>query len=258
MAAMSKPWLTLLPLASQAFLLLLVSRLLFSGVLEALADRRGKGLFLAILRLPGNLVHEFSHCLGFWLCGYRVRRVVLCIFDPRGRGSCHPGRPWSPVTLPWLAVGLAALMPLVIGSVVLVLAGMGLEVSQPPPQVGHDHNLRATLASAFSLLDNLDWHQWQTYVFLYLALSIGAELAPSPTDLRHALPALLAVLAGIALFFLAAEYVPPLAGVAVLASGVLNTLAARVSQIWTATLAMTTAVAVVLLVPGLMIRALRG
>ncbi len=258
MAAMPKPWLTLLPIASQALLLLLVSRLLFAGVLGALADRRGKGLWLAILRLPGNLVHELSHCLGFWLCGYRVQRVVLCIFDPRGRGSCHPGRPWSPVTLPWLAVGLAALMPLVTGSVLLVLAGLGLGVLDAPPELGRDRNLSAVVANAFALLGNLDWRQWQTYAFLYLALSIGAELAPSPTDLRHALPALLAALAGIGLFFFAAEHAPPLTGAAVVASKALDALAGRISQIWTATLAMTTAVAVVLLLPGLMIRALRG
>lgn len=257
MAAMPKPWLVLLPLATQALLLLIVSRVLFSGVLAALADRRGKGFWLAVLRLPGNLVHEYSHCLGFWLCGYRVQRVVLCIFDPRGRGSCQPGRPWSPVTLPWLAMGLAALMPLAVGSAVLVLAGQSLGVLHPPTDSGPGQYLSTVLASAASLLEGLDWRQWQSYLFLYLALSIGAELAPSATDLRHALPALLAMLAGVWLFFFAADHAPGLDQAARVAGRLLSVSTFWIGQVWTATLVMTTAAAAMLLLPGLLIRALR-
>jgi hypothetical protein len=35
-----------------------------------------------------------------------------------------------------------------------------------------------------TILLEIDYHSWRTWAFLYLALSIGAELAPSDIDLR--------------------------------------------------------------------------
>lgn len=80
--------------AAQGVLLFVLSRALFVWVLQALASRnpRARGGWLVLLvRLPGNLVHEISHALGFLICGYRVRRLVPCIFDRAGGGACQPG-----------------------------------------------------------------------------------------------------------------------------------------------------------------------
>jgi hypothetical protein len=254
---MSKPWNALLPVALEALLLMVVSRLLFAGVLSAVADRRGKGFWLGVLRLPGNLLHELSHCLGFWVCGYRVTRVLLCIFDPRGRGCCQPGKPWSPITFPWLATGLAALMPMVIGSAVLVLAGHGLGVVRRPLDLHEGQLLAGVADEALALLHRLNWHQWQTYGFLYLALSIGAEVAPSDTDLRHGLPALLALFAGCWLFFFAASHAPGLREAGAGGRLVLQHAAQWLGQVWTVTLVMTSAATALALLPALVMRAVR-
>lgn len=191
----------LIPVMLQATLLFIISRLLFTSVVAAVADRRGKGCLLGLLRLPGNLVHETSHCLGFWLCGYRVKRLLLCIFDRQGRGSCSPGPPWSPFAFPWLATGLAALMPLVVGSALLVACAHWLGVLAAAPLVPPQDLVPAAWQQALALFHALDWQRWQTYVFLYLALSIGAELSPSATDLRYGLPALLGFGAGLVVGF---------------------------------------------------------
>jgi hypothetical protein len=148
-------------------------------------------------------------------------------------------------------------MPLVVGSALLMLSGQTLGVLHAPLERGQHPLLPEVVADAAALLRMLDWHRWQTYVFLYLALSIGAELAPSATDLRHGLPALLGVLAGMWLFFFAVDQAPGLAPVGIVATHLLERSAAWLSQVWTATLAMTGAAAAVLLLPGLLLRALR-
>jgi hypothetical protein len=248
---------TLAPVALEAVLLLLLSRLLFSVVISSVADRRGKGWLLALLRLPGNLVHELSHCLGFWICGYRVQRVLLCIFDPKSRGSCTPGRPWSPVALPQLAVGLSALMPLLVGSLVLIVTARWLGITQLPAESHNGHVLPEVWRQALALLHGLDVHRWQTWLFLYLALSIGAELAPSSTDLSYALPTVLALVAGIWLFFFGLQHAANLQGYRHALVLALDAGLVRLGSVLGLSLIVTAAATLVGLIPGLMLQALR-
>jgi hypothetical protein len=248
---------TLAPVALEAVVLLLLSRLLFAAVIASVADRRGKGLALGLLRLPGNFVHELSHCLGFLLCGYRVQRLLLCIFDPKGRGSCTPGRPWSPVAFPHLAVGVAALMPLVGGSVVLLLAARWLGIGHLAAQPPDGELLPAVWRQALALLHSLDVHQWQTWLFLYLALSIGAELAPSSTDLRYALPTVILLTAGIWLFFFALGHADNLRSYREPLSLALGAGLLRLGSVLAVSLVTTAAATLVGLLPGVMLHALR-
>ncbi|MGC9319352.1 MAG: hypothetical protein ACP5KN_15070 [Armatimonadota bacterium] len=194
--------------AAEAALLYVASRLVFEWVLRAAWGRApARRLLVGILRAPGNLLHEASHALGYLLAGYRVRRCVPFFIDREGRGYCQPGRPWLPWAPPWLATGGAALMPLIAGAVALYWIAIGLGM----------HTWMSALATARSwaaaseLIGRLDLHAWQTWVFLYLALSIGAELAPSEIDLRRSLPAL-AVGAGVLVAAIAAvSAIEPLA-----------------------------------------------
>lgn len=254
---MPKLWSLLLPLAGEGLLLFLISRLLFVYVVSAVADRRGKGVLLAALRLPGNIVHEYSHALGFWLCGYRVKRVLLCLFDPQGRGSCQPGPAWSPITLPWLATGVAALLPLLTGSLLLLQVAALLGIKLPHLGVPGEALASGMLPQALSLVDRLDWHSWRSYVFLYLGLSLGAELAPSATDLRYGLPALAGLLAGVWLFFFTAARAPGLHDWAHTTQDVLVQLAQQLGQVWGLTLVVTGATLLLCLLPGLLLKLLR-
>lgn len=197
----------------QALLLMIVSRMLFRGMVCAFANRNGGGL-VTLLRLPGNLLHETSHALGYLLLGYRVRHLIPCVFDPKQSGVCVRGKPWSPVTLPWLADGAAALMPLIVGTVALVAVGQWLGIinhhaaglNPATTAVGGTGLFRAAYQEIVLLLQSLDWHHWQTYVFLYLALSIGAEVSPSPTDLRYAIPALAGLAVGVLMALITAQH----------------------------------------------------
>ena len=246
----------LVAVTAEATLLFLLSRLLFGCVISSFADRRGKGFWLAVLRVPGNFVHEFSHCLGFWLCGYRVKRMLLCIFDPQGRGSCRPGKAWSPLTFPHLAIGLSALMPIVSGSLILILTARLLGVGEHVPSVQADELLRTVWQHAFGFVHALNWHQWQTYLFLYLALSIGAELSPSATDLRYAIPTLIVLAFGTWLFFFALGHAGNLQPYRASLLHTLQDALLQLSSVLAIALVITTTAAALTIIPGLTLQAL--
>lgn len=246
----------LFPVLVEAVLLFLLSRILFTEVVSSFADRRGKGLWLGLLRLPGNLVHEVSHALGFLVCGYRVKRLLLCIFDRNGRGSCSPGKPWSPLAFPQLAIGLAALMPLLIGSVILVAIGRGLGVLHTLP-AQPAQLLPTAWEHALAVIHHLDWQQWQTWVFLYFALSIGAELSPSSTDLRYGLPTLLFLGLSVWLTFFGLHHARGLHGYEQAALTFVVDALGRAGAVLGFALVLTTAAALLTILPGLAIRSLR-
>lgn len=190
----------ILLVAAEALLLYCLSRILFVWALQALATSgHGGGPLVKLLRLPGNALHELSHAIGYLVCGYRVKRLVLCIVDPAGRGSCAPGRPWLPLAPPWLATGVAAMMPLFVGTAALyglarllgVPLGMGDSAADEPRLLALWDGVRITLQS-------LDYRDWRTYAFFYAAFSIGAELAPSDNDVRRSVGPLAVVAASVA------------------------------------------------------------
>lgn len=174
--------------AGEAVLLYVASRFVFERVLRATWGRAPvRRLLVGFLRAPGNILHETSHALGYYLGGYRVRRLVFFFVDEEGRGYCQPGRAWSPLALPWLATGFAALMPLAAGAVGLWAASALLGVPEDPSAL-----VTSDWRRLAEILTSLDYRAWPTWLFLYLALSIGAELAPSEIDLQRSVPAVIA------------------------------------------------------------------
>lgn len=199
--------------AGQTILLYLLSRRLLMGlVVRTLAahtsGRLGRSLLL-LLRLPGNLLHEWSHAAGYVVSGYTIADIASCLSDRQGRGYCTPGRPWSPIHWPPLAAGVAAVLPLFVGALVIrSLAGLlGIDL---PAAALLDEAPRSAASHLWSDLGafvlGLDWRAWQTYLFWYLALSIGAELAPSDTDLRRGGPVLAALLGIVVVFVYAVPH----------------------------------------------------
>jgi hypothetical protein len=88
--------------------------------------------------------------------------------------------------VPWIATGLAAIMPLIVGAIALWGISRLLGVPQNPDALV----MTADWRRLADILLGLDYESWRTWAFLYLALSIGAELAPSDIDLKASLPAL--------------------------------------------------------------------
>ena len=133
-------------------------------------------------------------------------RARLCRLGQLLTGGVRPGEAAEIASGPQtggiinqtLATGLAAIMPLAVGAVALWGVSRLLGVPQDPDALVMTSDWRRLA----DVLLGLDYHSWRTWAFLYLALSIGAELAPSEIDLRASLPALavVAVLVGVPLF----------------------------------------------------------
>ncbi len=247
-------------LLAEAIILYMLSRLLFVWVLQALASRNPRaagGRLVQAVRLPGNLVHELSHAVGYLLFGYTVRRVVPCIFDARGRGSCQPGRAWSPLAVPWLATGAAAIAPLLVGTLVLRGAAQFLSIQLQVAAVAQASLGDLLVTSIWANLQALDLHAWQTYLFLYLAFSIGSELSPSRVDLQRSIPTLLALAAALVAVFIALQRVPPQAPVYQFITAHMDAGLTSLQALLDFGILTTALVAAVMIIPALLIRAVR-
>jgi hypothetical protein len=150
----------------------------------------------SLFGLIGTPVHEFSHAIAnlITLCGVAA---ITPLIDNTGTASVYPRRSH------FLQRILAGLAPLIGGTLVLWLTATyvipGLEVPIiPPPQLDLESAgslgtvLRESMAylgdfleAVYSSLPGLAWDNWRTYVGLYIALSVGAGIAPSSQDLRN-------------------------------------------------------------------------
>jgi len=247
--------------AVQGVVLFLLSRGLFAWALEALASRRnvrGGGWLVRVVRLPGNLVHEISHAVGFLISGYRVRRIIPCIFDKNGTGACQPGEKWLPIALPWLAAGIAALAPLLVGALVLYGVARFLNIPLNHAPVAAEAPARSLLRALYDGLVSLDYGAPTTWLFLYLAFSIGAELAPSSTDVVLGIPALLALGALTAAVVLGVYQLPAEAPLRELVVREAGRGLAWLSRIFGFAIITTGAAAVITFLPASLLRAIRG
>lgn len=176
----------------QTVLLFWLSRgLLLGYVMRTLASTssspRARRL-LTLLRLPGNLLHELSHAAAYLATGYRVGRFATCWSDPEGRGYVETGSPWFPLHFAPFSAAMSCAAPLIVGALAIHALGRVLGIPWPTADVSWQGVRPAAvhlLGEIWRLGAHLDWSAWQTYVFAVLALSIGAELAPSSDDLRQ-------------------------------------------------------------------------
>lgn len=191
-------------------LLQMVALFLAGRGLERLASRISPWISTA-LGLVGTPVHELSHALAnlITLCGVTA---ITPLIDSSGQASVSTRR-----TNP-LRNLIAPVAPLFGGTLVLWLTGLyvipGLFVSTASlPQMNLDsaaslgtvltetlQYLGRFLETVWRALPGLEWRNWRTYVGLYIALSVGAAIAPSSTDLKNlarSLPLILVVVVGL-------------------------------------------------------------
>jgi hypothetical protein len=173
-----------------------------SGIVNRIALARLGKTFYLLLMWPGVVVHELSHVVGCLVTGTRIREVHL--FAPRdeGRGrmvlgfvthdrasnafatSVIGGAPFfGGAAALW---GLTAFMMPAIGRAsafapVVARAATASAVGETLVTAGRRY-VEFVLAAGHGL----DWRAWQTYLFLYLAFSVAAHVAPSRPDLKNA------------------------------------------------------------------------
>lgn len=194
----------LAPLIVWGVILTLLARVILSRwLLPRLASPSGP--FYTLLRTPGNLVHESSHALAFLLAGYGVAEFRSCLGDPARRGYVRAGGPWAPWAHPGVAALMAGPAPLFAGSLVVRLLAewtavppllAGEVVPSWPPNLSH---LSSAAYPVLVMVTHLPWGLVSLLVFLLLALSVGAEMAPSGEDMAQVVLPFLGVVAGLTL-----------------------------------------------------------
>ncbi|HTE05039.1 MAG TPA: hypothetical protein VK824_02505 [Planctomycetota bacterium] len=192
-------------------------RLLERALSGRLASRLGwhSVLLTAWLGVP---VHELSHAAACLLFGHRVERLRLLAPDSITGQLGSVDHAWDRRSL-YQQVGrfFIGIAPLLGGALALLL--LTLLLGPAPvrwPDLPDDGGLLSSLQSAGRLALDLAAAMFSphaarsglTWLYLYLALCIGAHMAPSTTDLRGSVPGLLWLL----LFVLGSNLVAALLG----------------------------------------------
>jgi hypothetical protein len=83
-------------------------------------------------------------------------------------------------------------------AILLLISGyFGVHFYFPPASYDILEGPRFLLDGTLSFITGLDYLNWKTYVFFYLALTLGAGAAPSKTDILSMLPGLIVFVAAI-------------------------------------------------------------
>lgn len=182
-----------LPLAIQILLLYFLSRWLDRLVLL----RLGKTWYL-ITQWPGVAVHELSHLVGCLITFTKVYQVKLFALQGETLGFVSHARSRNPIKN--IIISLAPLFGVTVVIWLLIkflLPELYFTILNPVKTAladfstfGHFFSFTKEYFSQYgqyisALWQNIDFFKWQTYVFIYLMLSLGAHAAPSKEDLKH-------------------------------------------------------------------------
>jgi hypothetical protein len=135
-------------------------------------------------------VHEISHAAVALLMGASITNFSVL---PKGDtlGSVEHTNPKIPI-IGNFAISIA---PLIGCPAILLLISkfLGVHINYLPGSFGILAETRSFLEGTLSFIMGLDYLNWKTYVFLYLALSLGAGAAPSKKDISSMIPGLIII-----------------------------------------------------------------
>ena len=147
-----------------------------------------------VLMLPGTIAHETCHAAVALLMGARITKFSII---PSGDtlGHVEYTSPKIPL-IGNVAISIAPLMG--CPAILLLISGyFGVHFDFPPASFDILAESRFLLDGTLSFITGLDYLNWKTYVFLYLALTLGAGAAPSKTDIISMLPGLIVIVAAV-------------------------------------------------------------
>ncbi|MEQ9729746.1 MAG: M50 family metallopeptidase [Candidatus Methanoperedens sp.] len=174
-------------------LLAIVLYLISEYLHRSLSSSASKTLYV-VLMLPGTIVHEFSHALVALLMGARITNFsVIPSGDTLGR--VEHTNPKIPV-IGNFAISIA---PLIGCPAILLLISkyLGIHFNYLPGSFDILTETLSLLEGSLSFIMGLDYLNWKTYVFLYLALALGAGAAPSKKDITYMIPGLIIIVVAI-------------------------------------------------------------
>jgi hypothetical protein len=144
--------------------------------------------------LPGTIAHETSHAVVALLMGAHITKFSVI---PSGDTLGHVE--YTAPKIPLIGNAAISIAPLIGCPAILLLISryFGVHFDFPPASFDILAESRFLLDGTLSFITGLDYLNWKTYVFLYLALTLGAGAAPSKTDITSMLPGLIVIVATI-------------------------------------------------------------
>ncbi|MFA4937118.1 MAG: hypothetical protein WC575_02415 [Patescibacteria group bacterium] len=200
-----------------SFLIMLLGVLLLSRLVNYWLSFILSQRWYQILLWPGVVIHELSHLLGALLTFTKVTGFSLLPKTASGGsvlGSVIHKATGNPATLV-----LISIFPFLGGSFILwvlaILLVPAIPLEAPSVLIAPDVNFLTISLNYFTawwsfvvlFWQALAFTAWQTWLFLYLAIAIGAHLAPSNHDLGHTAAGLTAMSLLVILIVFGAELV---------------------------------------------------
>ncbi|HMB46305.1 MAG TPA: M50 family metallopeptidase [Candidatus Methanoperedens sp.] len=147
-----------------------------------------------VLMLPGTIAHETCHAVVALLMGARITKFSII---PSGDTLGHVE--YTSPKIPLIGNVAISIAPLIgCPAILLLISGyFGVHFDFPPASFDIFAGSRFLLDGTLSFITGLDYLNWKTYVFLYLALTLGAGAAPSKTDIISMLPGLIVIVAAV-------------------------------------------------------------
>jgi len=144
--------------------------------------------------LPGTIAHETSHAIVALLMGARITKFSVI---PSGNTLGHVE--YTSPKIPFIGNAAISVAPLIGCPAILLLISryFGVHFDFPPGSFDILAETRFLLDGTFTFITGLDYLNWKTYFFLYLALTLGAGAAPGKTDIISMLPGLIIIVAAI-------------------------------------------------------------
>ncbi len=145
-----------------------------------------------VLMLPGTIAHETCHAITALLMGSRITDFSVI---PSGDTLGHVELT-SP-KIPIIGNAAISIAPMMGCPAILLLIGsfLGLHFDIAPTSFDIVEGSHFLLYGTYSFITGLDYLSWKTYVFLYLAMTLGAGAAPSKIDIINLLPGLVIIVA---------------------------------------------------------------
>lgn len=173
-----------------SFIILVLILITLCIILNYLFSKYFNRKALLLLLAPGVVVHELSHAVGCLLVGANIQEIKL--FSPKGDtlGYVTHSKPKVPV----IGQIIISIAPLIGCCLFLYLIALATNF---PTDFDYTIDLSEKVAftevfqiikDGIDVIINADFKSWETWVFLYLALSLSASIAPSSKDFFNMLP----------------------------------------------------------------------
>ena len=166
-----------------SFVFVIFGLLIFIFIADAMLDYLLRHSFIGtryrLFVAPGIIIHELSHALTATLLGIHVQKINVFAADGGYIIHTKPRQPFIQT--------LISLAPIFGVMFVFILITYLL---QPIWLSSFQSNLQAALHT----ISETSLSRWQTWLHIYLSLSLATSLAPSWQDLKIALPEILIIM----------------------------------------------------------------